>query len=45
MSRMNDSSAGNLDKGVQPKWDFIVEPCTDFHYKVEVWASSHDIPH
>ena len=26
MSRMNENNAGNLDKGVQPKWDFKVEP-------------------
>ena len=45
MSRMNENSAGNLDKGVQPKWDFKVEPWTDFQHKVEIWAASHDIAH
>ena len=45
MSRMNESSAGNLDKGVQAKWDFKVEPWTDFQHEVEIWAASHDIAH
>ena len=45
MSRMNENSAGNLDKGVQPKRDFKVEPWTDFQHKVEIWAASHDIAH
>ena len=45
MSRMNENSAGNLDKGVQPKWNFEVEPWTDFQHKVETWAASHDIAH
>ena len=45
MSRMNDSSAGNLDKGVQPRWDFKGAPWTDFQHKVEIWATSHDIAH
>ena len=43
MSRMNENSAGNINKGVQPKWDFKVEPWTDFQHKVEIWAVSHDI--
>ena len=30
MSRMKENSAGNLDKGVQAKWDFQVELWTDF---------------
>ena len=33
MSRMNENSAGNRDKGVQPKWDFKVEPSTEFTTK------------
>ena len=45
MSRMNENSAGNFDKGVQPKWDFKVEPRTDFQHKAEIWAASHDIAH
>ena len=45
MSRMSENSAGNLDKGVQPKWDFQVEPWTDFQHKVEIWAASQDIAH
>ena len=45
MSRMNENSAGNLDKGVQPKWDFKVESWTGFRQKVEIWAASHDIAH
>ena len=45
MSHMNENCAGNLDKGVQPKWDFKVEPWTDFQHKVEIWAASHDIAH
>ena len=45
MSRMNENSAGSLDKGVQPKWDFKVEAWTDFQHKVEIWAASHDIAH
>ena len=36
MSRMNENSAGNLDKEFQPKWDFKVEPWTDFRHKVEI---------
>ena len=43
MSRMNENSAGNLNKGVQPKWDFKVESWTHFQHKVEIWAASHDI--
>ena len=45
MSRMNENSSGNLDKGVQPKWNFKVEPWTDFQHKVEIWAAFHDIAH
>ena len=45
MSHMNENSAGNLDNGVQPKWDFQVETWTDFQRKVEIWAASHDIAH
>ena len=45
MSQKNENSAGNLDKGVQPKWDFKVEPWTDFQHKGEIWAASHDIAH
>ena len=30
MSRMNENSAENLDKGVQPKWDFKPEPSAGF---------------
>ena len=45
ISRMNESSACNLDKGRQPKWDFTVEPWSDFQHKVEIWAASYDIAH
>ena len=45
MSRMNENSAGNLDKGVKPKCDFKVEPWTDFQHKVEIWTASHVIAH
>ena len=45
MLRMNANSAGNVDKGVQPKWDFKIETWTDFQHKVEIWAASHDIAH
>ena len=42
---MNVNSAGNLDKGVQPKWDFKVQLWIDFQHNVEIWAASHDIEH
>ena len=42
---MNENSAGNLDKVVQPKWDFKLHPRTDFQHKVEIQAASHDIAH
>ena len=45
MSSMNETSAGNLDMGFQPKWDFKVEPWPDFQHKVEIWAASHGIAH
>ena len=45
ISQMDENSTGNLDKGVQPKWDFKVEPWTEFQHKAEIWAASHDIAH
>ena len=29
MSRLNDDSASNLEKGTQPKWDFKTETFVD----------------
>ena len=43
MSRLNDDSASNIEKGTQPKWDFKVEMFFDWQNKVEIWAESHDI--
>ena len=43
MSRMNDDSASNSEKGTQPKWDFKVKTFVDWHNKVEIWAEPHDI--
>ena len=45
MSRLNDDSASNLEKGTQPKWDFKTETFVDWQHKVEIWADSHDIRH
>ena len=45
MSRLNDDSASNIEKGTQPKWDFKVETFVDWQNKVEIWAESHDIKH
>ena len=45
MSRLNDDSASNLEKGTQPKWDFKTETFVDWQHKVETWADSHDIRH
>ena len=45
MSRLNDDSASNLEKGTQPKWDFKTETFVDWQHKVEIWANSHDIRH
>ena len=45
MSRLNDDSASNLEKGTQPKWDFKTETFVDWQHKVEVWAELHDIRH
>ena len=44
ISRLNDDSASNSEKGTQPKWDFKVETLT-YKGKVEIWAESHDIKH
>ena len=45
MSRLNDDSASNIEKGTQPKWDFNVETFVDWQNNVEIWAESHDIKH
>ena len=45
MSRLNDDSASNIEKGLQPKWDFKVETFVDWQNKVDIWAESHDIQH
>ena len=45
MSRLNDDSAGNIEKGLQPKWDFKVETFVDWQNKVDIWAELHDIQH
>ena len=45
MSRLNDDSASNIEKGLQPKWDFKVETFVDWQNKVDIWADSHDIQH
>ena len=45
MSRLNDDSARNIEKGTQPKWDFKVETFVDWQNKVEIWAESHDMKH
>ena len=34
MSRLNDDSASNIEKGTQPKWDFEVEAFVDWQNKV-----------
>ena len=45
MSRLNDGSASNIEKGLQPKCDFKTETFVDWHYKVEIWAESHGTRH
>ena len=45
MSRLNDDSANNLEKGTQPKWDLNTETFVDWQHQVEMWADSHDIRH
>ena len=45
MSRLNDDSASNLQKGTQPKWDFKTETFVDRQHKGEIWADSRDIRH
>ena len=45
MSRLNDDSASNLEKGTQPEWEFETETFVDWQHKVETWADSHDIRH
>ena len=45
MSRLNDDSASNLEKGTLPKWDFKTVIFVDLQHKVEIWADSHDIRH
>jgi len=42
---MNATSASNLEKGIQPKWNFKSETFIDFQHKVKVWADSHDRRH
>ena len=45
MSRLNDDSDSNIEKGPQPKWDFKSETLVDWQHNVEIWADSHDIRH
>ena len=45
MSRINDDSASNLEKGTQPKRDFKTETFVNWQHKVEMWADSHDNRH
>ena len=45
MSRLNDDSFSNLEKGTQPEWDFKTETFADWQHKVEIWADSHDTRH
>ena len=45
MSRLNDDSSSNIEKGTQPNWDFKTETFVDWQHKVEIWAESHDIRH
>ena len=45
MSRLNDNSASNIEKGTQPKWDYKVETFVDWQNMVEIWAESHDVKH
>ena len=45
MSRLNDDSASNLEKGTQPKWDLKTETIVDWQHKVEIWADSQHIRH
>ena len=45
MSRLNDDSASNLEKGTQPKWDFKTETFFDWQHKVEIWTDSHNNRH
>ena len=45
MSRLNDNSARNIEKGTQPKLDFKSGTFVDWQRKVEIWADLHDIRH
>ena len=45
MSRLNDDSVRNIEKGTQPKWDFKVKMLVEGQNKVEIWAEPHDIKH
>ena len=45
MSRLNDNSASNVEKGTQPKRHFERETSVDWQLKVEIWAELHDIRH
>ena len=38
MSRVNDDSGSNLEKGTQPKWDFKSETRVDWKHKIEIWT-------
>ena len=37
MSRINEDSASNLEKGTQPKRNFKIETFVDWEHKVEVY--------
>ena len=45
MSRLNNDSASNLEKGTQPKWDLKIDTFLEWQQKVEIRAESHDIRH
>ena len=45
MTRLNDNSVSNIEKGTQPKWDFKVETFFDWQNQVEILAESHTIKH
>ena len=45
MSRWNNDSTSNIEKGTQPKWDFKTETFVDWQHKVEIWTESHDTWH
>ena len=45
MSRLNDDTAINIEKGTLPQWDFKTETFVDWQHMVAILADSHDIRH